>query len=122
MKTRFLAGSLTTLWAGFWGYFATMAILFEPGDTPTRLKVAAFVVALLGSALWAAWTRKRAGGIWLCLIGTGLCVASVAYLQNPLATRLFLFFTLALPPLLAGLMKCYPVFLGLKEISEPVVR
>lgn len=105
MNTRFLAGGIATLWAAFWGYFATVAILFEPGDTLTRLKIAAFVVALLGSALWAAWTRKPAGNIWLCLIGAGLGIANLTYFH----AQLFLFFGLALPPLAAGLLKSYPL-------------
>ncbi|MGC4046667.1 MAG: hypothetical protein QM758_22980 [Armatimonas sp.] len=108
MNTRFLAGGLTTLWAGFWGYFATMALLFEPGETPTRVKVAAFVVALLGSFLWSAWTRKRAGGVWLCIVGAGLTVANIVFFRNPPATQGFLFAVLAAPPLAAGLMTFNP--------------
>jgi len=105
---RFLAGALVTLWAGFWGYFSLVSLISEPGDVLTRLKVAAFVAALLGSSLWAAWTRRRAGGIWLCVVGVGLGVANAVYFNNPPPTQLFLYVILALPPLLAGLMKCYP--------------
>jgi hypothetical protein len=105
MKARFLAGVLTTLWAGFWGYFVIASLISEPGDTLTRLKVLAFTMSLLGSALWAAWTRSPVGRIWLVVVGIGLCAANIFYFHNPLATRLFLFVTLALPPLVAGLLK-----------------
>jgi uncharacterized membrane protein HdeD (DUF308 family) len=57
----------------------------------------------LGSA-FAPWLSEKWGGVALLLEGIFLCIANYTYLHNPPATQMFLLLTLALPPLLSGIL------------------
>jgi hypothetical protein len=103
---RWTAGAILLLWAGWWAFFAAAVIISEPW-AGEAIKPIVLVMTLLSGAL-LAWRFPRPCAALLLLEGAFLLWAVFGYLHNPMPTTWFLFGTLALPPLLAGLLLFTP--------------
>lgn len=103
--TRVLGLGLGAIWAAWWTFFAVASSLgevFSRGHAFSHVPVA-IVLALL-SAIAVAWRWPAAGRILFAAFGLLLLWASVYFFNNPPATIWFLVLTLALPPLVSGLL------------------
>ncbi|HLK60476.1 MAG TPA: hypothetical protein VKU00_28195 [Chthonomonadaceae bacterium] len=105
---RFIGKTLALVWAAFWVFFFVASSLSEPSGPITKAFVCLGGIGFfLGSALLGLrW--DRVGGMVLTMEGIGLFVLNFTYFHNPPATRLFLLLTLAMPPLLAGILLLTP--------------
>ena len=99
-RLRWIARGLALLWCGFWTWFS-LAELASDRSGLSHLPM----VLLMVVNLWAAWKWEVAGGIILALEGLAILIAYPLMASHfPLATILFVLATLALPPLLAGIL------------------
>lgn len=97
-----LAILIILIWAAFWVYFVLAATWGEPGTLLQKLLATAIGLTIVLGSTVAPLANPRVGGAVLLVEGILLAVANYAFLHNPPATRAFLFFTLALPPIVAG--------------------
>lgn len=96
-KTRLLAGALLGTWAAWWAFFAFV-------QRPP-LVIAAGVATVLFAVPLLAWRWRGPGGAVLVAEGLALLAwVTWALHKNPPATTVFLVLTLALPPLLSGIL------------------
>ena len=96
-RYRVLTGALLGLWAAWWAFFAFV-------QTPP-LVIAAGVAVVLFAVPLLGWRLGAPGGAILVVEGLGLLAWVSSFWQtNPPATTAFLVLTLALPPLLAGIL------------------
>jgi len=95
-KLRLAAAALLLLWAGFWAFFAFAQA--PPLPIATGAALVLFAVPLI------AWRWRGPGGTVLAAEGLALLAWVTQYLRNPPPTTFLLILTLALPPLLAGIL------------------
>lgn len=96
-KVRLLAGALLGVWAAWWAFFAFV-------QKPPLL-IAAGVALVLFAIPFLGWRWRRPGGAVLVAEGLALlALVTWALHRNPPATSVFLVLTLALPPLLSGIL------------------
>ncbi len=96
---------LTLAWAAFWLWFGMGWAVHE--HLPWyRIALSAFQPGLLFFALAAiGWIYPRWGGALLVLVGFALASWYGIYFGHmPTATKLFVLATIALPPLVSGLL------------------
>jgi len=104
-RLRSTARSLSLVWAFWWIFFASANAVGERFSQQAVLIFAFFLLIFLGSAiipqLW-----EPTGGIILLLEGLILLVGFplLTYNQLPFSTIILVMLTLALPPLVAGLL------------------
>ncbi len=94
-KPRWVAGGLLVAWAAFWAFFAYVQV--PPAGVALTVAVVLFAVPLL------AWWWRQTGGVLLVLEGLGL-LGFVLSFQRRWDWTGFLFLTLVLPPLIAGML------------------
>ena len=117
-KSMRIAGiALAVLWAAWWIFFIVASESSEPVSLADKLKVCAIGVSIVVGCTLPMLLHAKIGGALLLLVGLGLGVASFAFTQNPPATRVFLFFTLALPPILSGVLS---IAAGLRPHPEAI--
>ena len=108
MRT-WLARILAAAWAGFWLYYGVGWAVHERLSW-IRIAVSTFQPGLMfASVVLVAWLWPRLGGVLLIL--TGFILASwycIYFGHMPAATKLFVLSTIALPPLLSGLILLSP--------------
>jgi hypothetical protein len=103
--TRALALGLGSLWAAWWTFFAVASsagTVLHKGQPFSPVPVAIVLMLLITVAL--AWRWSTAGGALFTTFGLFLLWASLYFFHNSPATTWFLVLTLALPPLIAGLL------------------
>jgi hypothetical protein len=106
--TKRVAGTLLVLWSGWWIFFAVASAATGGRTADATLRDAVlpfalvFVLVLLVPAL--GWCLRRAGAILLIGEGCVLLVTVLGVLHNGPTATAFLLATLALPPLLAGVL------------------
>ena len=104
MDFRFFGLALVVLWAALWAFFAVAAGFGEkPGMPQSLLPVVPCLLVLLASVL-AAFRSAALGGYAVAGVGVLLMISVFTYLQKSPDTTRFLFFALALPPVIAGLL------------------
>lgn len=104
--TVVIARTLAILWSLFWVWFGVASAIFEQLDTAGRILHVAvpglfFVVLTL-----IVWRWEALGGGLLLLAGAAICVAYPLIFGPRFAWQvvLLVLLTMALPPLLAGVM------------------
>lgn len=100
-----LVRALTVIWAGFWLWFGVASAVLERqpwhGVVLYALRPGLMFVAIVV----IAWLWPRPGGV--VLIVTSFLLAAwygIYYGDKPTALKVFVLATIALPPLLAGLI------------------
>ncbi|MDX1930997.1 MAG: hypothetical protein SFU56_00175 [Capsulimonadales bacterium] len=107
---------LLVAWSGWWTFFVLASALNDPGSTAPLwqgLSAAALGTLLFAGSGFFAWRWPRPGAYLMIVEGAALTFLHVAFFHNPLPTRIFLIATMALPPLIVGLL-----FLFLQERSR----
>ena len=106
---RWLVRLLTAAWALFWLWFGVASAIHErlpwQGVTLYALRPGLIFVAIVV----IAWLWPRPGGV--LLVVTGFVLAAwygIYYGHMPTNTKLFVLSTIALPPLLGGLILLWP--------------
>jgi hypothetical protein len=96
--------AMVGVWASWWVYFA-VASSINDGVLPKEGALVSFVVFLIffGSGA-VAWYWEKPGGALLILVGVGLLAAVLGFFHKSLPTTMFLVVTLAVPPLVSGLL------------------
>ena len=96
------ARAIAVAWAGWWTFFTVAEAIHEPLEA---LVTHGWMVLLMWGAIALAWKYPAAGGV--VLIAEGLFVVScflVGWLPSRSGYVGFVILTLAVPPILAGLM------------------
>ena len=100
---------LTVLWAGFWLWFGVASGIHErlswSGVALYALRPGLMFVAVV----LVAWFWPRVGGVVLVL--TGFILAgwyAIFFGHMPTSTKLFVLGTIAVPPLVGGLILLWP--------------
>lgn len=103
--SKFYGCILGLLWGGWWTFFSLASALSEPGTIGQKFLVCVIATVLFGgSALLPLWKQRQGAGL-LMVEGVVLSIANFTWLHhNRLDTQIFLLLTLALPPLLAGIL------------------
>lgn len=104
-RMRYVARALALVWAGWWVFFAVATLLGEP-FSPTGLLIGTgFSLIFLGSAI-IPWRWEAIGGIVLMVEGLAVLIGYPVMAQGrfPLSTIILMLLTMALPPLVAGLL------------------
>jgi hypothetical protein len=104
-----LARVLALAWAGFWLWFGVASAIYErlpwQGVALYALRPGLVFLALVG----IAWFWPRLGAVLLILVGFLLAgLYPVYWAELPAATKLFVLSTIALPPLVSGLVLLRP--------------
>ena len=100
---RFSARVLILCWVGFWGFFLVATLLSEPFQTTAFVPIAIYLLFFV-IPVFIAWRWERIGGILFLLIGHAVFVVYPLVMSVPLITVFFVYLTMALPPLIAGLL------------------
>ena len=103
---RFMAASLSLMWAGWWTFFGLASGIYEelsPGGILIHTTIPGLI--FLASAAFALW-RPVSGGILLIIEGIFVMVTYPVMVRNtfPISTISFILVTMALPALLAGFL------------------
>jgi hypothetical protein len=95
---------LAMLWAAFWTWFGLASGIAEGlGPAGVLMHTVPFLPFVL--LLLVAWRWEAAGGILLVLAGLFIAVAyPLVFRRMPLPTTIFVLLTMAVPPLLAGIL------------------
>ena len=96
---------LAMLWAAFWTWFGLASGIAE-GLSPAGVLVHTAVPGLFFVLLLVvAWRWEALGGILLVLASLFMAVAyPLVFRRMPLSTTIFVLLTMAVPPLLAGIL------------------
>jgi hypothetical protein len=96
---------LAMLWAAFWTWFGLASGIAE-GLGPAGILVHTAVPGLFFVLLLlVAWRWQAVGGILLVLASLSIAVAyPLVFRRMPLPTTIFVLLTMAVPPLLAGIL------------------
>ena len=102
---KFAAHVISILWAGFWLFFVGAQLFSEEFKFSLVgfLIGAAFTIVMIGNIV-IPFKKSTLGGVILLLEGILLLAWFIIELNNPpKPSSLFVFLTLALPPLLEGI-------------------
>lgn len=105
---RKAAGVLLLAWGAWWCFFA-VASASDPRFTLEAVPPLLLAALLVVGIPLVAWRWRRYGGALLVAEGAVLLGLVVGVLRNPPGTTAFLIGTLALPPVVAGLLLAAPV-------------
>jgi hypothetical protein len=97
--------AIALLWAAWWTFFAFASAWAEGGWQRALLVGGLVALAFFGSALFA-WIKERAGGFYLACLGlffAALFPVGFFHAQS-IGGMVFVLTTLALPPLVSGLL------------------
>jgi hypothetical protein len=101
-----LARIIAILWAGFWTFFGIASGLGE-GLTPAGVFIHTLMPGLIFLLfMLLPWIWELGGGILLIVTGLFVCVAYPLMVHGrfPLETVIFVLLTMAIPPLVSGIM------------------
>jgi len=106
MWMRYIARALALIWAGWWVLFGVASGIEEKLNPPGILIHSAVPGLIFLASVITAWRWESVGGVILLLEGLFVCIAYPTTMGKrfPLSTIFCVLVTMALPPLIAGLL------------------
>ena len=100
---RFFARLVILLWVGFWGFFLVASLLSEPFQKGGLVPIAIYLLFFI-IPIFIAWRWEIIGGILFLLTGITVLIGYPLVMRASLFTVLMIYLTMALLPLIAGLL------------------
>lgn len=105
LRMRGIARLILVAWAGWWTFYAAGDIGASGDTTETKLTALTITGIIFGGTALLAWHCEHVGGVMLILEGLLACAAGpLGFFREPGADALTILGTLALPPILVGVM------------------